>query len=285
MSDRLIGIRAKIERAKEHVRNLESTMQAFRGSDPYGFRIDDDPETGDKIHRIQIRSQTPCSFSLIAGDAIHNIRSALDHLACRLVEANGRQPHGSTYFPIAETFEKYKASKGGKVEGMSAVAKDLIDATKPYGESGGTDDLWALHRLDIHDKHKLLMVTAFSISAVRMSWRTGGTPAYLGVLTKIDGVPPFEVTLNVPTVNGVINQKLSINVPIGASPEGKLSFFEDGTEIGRMLSPVNPDAYFQLTSEIAFREPEIVKGKPVIPFINQLAHLVDSIVSQFVPLL
>ena len=63
--DRLRGIRLKLERAKEHVRNLESMMQDFRNINPYRFRIEDDPKTGDKIHSIEILSDTPDCFSAL----------------------------------------------------------------------------------------------------------------------------------------------------------------------------------------------------------------------------
>src|SRR4051794_37203940 len=88
----LARVKLKVERAKEHIRNLESAVQAFRDTDPYGFRIEDDLQTGDKIYRIEIRRQTPDAFSLIVGDAVHNLRSALDHLARQLVIANGGVP-------------------------------------------------------------------------------------------------------------------------------------------------------------------------------------------------
>jgi hypothetical protein len=169
MSQRLLGVRAKIERAKQHVRDLESALQAFRDTNPYGFRIEDDLQTGDKIHRINIRSQTPDSLSLMVGDAIHNLRSALDHLAWQLVEVNGHTPSKGTYFPISETLTKYTSQKGAKIQGMSTGAKNLIDAIKPY--QGGNDNLWKLNELDNFDKHRLLFVTAFALTEIMPTFK------------------------------------------------------------------------------------------------------------------
>src|SRR5436309_676011 len=170
----LARIKLKIERAKEHIRNLDCAVQAFRDSDPYGFRIEDDLKTGDKIHRIHIRKETPDSFALMSGDAIHNLRSALDHLAWQLVIANGNVPvsgGGGTQFPIYDPNPKAKSLQG-VIQGISPNAQKLIDGIKPY--KGGNDDFWILHQFDILDKHKLLVVTAFALSAMMPTWKGTG---------------------------------------------------------------------------------------------------------------
>jgi hypothetical protein len=281
MSDRLIGIRAKIERAKQHVRDLEIAVQAFRNTNLYGFQIEDDLQTGEKIHRVHIRSQTPDDFSLMIGDAVHNLRSALDHLAWQLVEANGNPPGKGTYFPISETLTKYIASKGAKIQGMSAGAESLIDSIKPY--LGGNDDLWKLQELDNFDKHRLLLVTAYALSAVMPTWRTTG-----------EGVSPYVRLFISSLVSGYMNidpggvispQRFLLHAPVGIQPDGTLPILQDGAEVGRMKPPLQDECKFDLAFEIAFREPAVVKGQPVIPFAHQLTHLVGSIVDQFIPFL
>jgi hypothetical protein len=114
---RLAGIRLKIERAKEHIRDLENRLLAFRKTDPYGLRSENDPQTGDRSYRVQVRSQIPKDFPLIVGEALYQLRSSLDHLAWQLVEANGQTPGKWTYFPICETAAKYKTESPGKVQG------------------------------------------------------------------------------------------------------------------------------------------------------------------------
>ena len=156
---RLSGIRAKIERAKCHVRDLESRILAFRETDPYALFGDDDPKTGERVLRVRVRSQPPNDFALIAGEAVYQLRSSLDHLAWQLVEANGNAAGKWTYFPICETAAKYKAASPGQVKGMSPAAISMIDAIQPY--QGGCGELWKLHALSNYDKHRLLLVIAF----------------------------------------------------------------------------------------------------------------------------
>src|SRR5258708_7566139 len=95
---------AKIERAKEHVRNLVPEISAFWTPARYTIALEDDPHTGDEVFRIHGNDfDLPARWSCIVGEAIHNLRSALDHLAWQLVLANNNIPNRSAEFPIFET--------------------------------------------------------------------------------------------------------------------------------------------------------------------------------------
>jgi hypothetical protein len=281
--ERLIRVRAKIERAKDHTRDIEGALHAFRNTDPYGFRTEDDPQTGDKIYRIHIRSDTPLGFSLIVGDAIHNLRSALDHLAWQLVEVNGKTPSKGTYFPISETLTKYKSSKGAKIQGMSAGAKNLLDSIKPY--QGGNDDLWILNELDNFDKHRLLFVTAFGLNEVMPTFKLDPRlkpelSSVRAVVKSLESGSPIMIMRH-----GSLSQEYVVNGPLGIQRDGTIPILQDGAEVARLKAPINEDSYFDLSFEIAFRQPPIVQSKPVLPLLHQMTHLVNGIVSQFVPFL
>ncbi len=156
MSSTISGIRLKIARANKHIGDLEAGIKSFNKTNPCGVDSDDDPNTGDRVFTFRSTSKIPDDFSLIAGDAIHNLRSVLDHLAWQLVLANQNAPTSITCYPIAETVQKYTSGRTAKTKGMNDSAKKLIDATNPY--AGGTDALWTLHKLDIFDKHCLMVV-------------------------------------------------------------------------------------------------------------------------------
>jgi hypothetical protein len=97
------------------------------------------------------------------GDVVHNLRSSLDHLAWQLVEAGGGTPGRQTYFPITESVKKYKAAiKSGAIEGMSAGARKLVEASQRYATND--DTLWNIHELDRIDKHRLLIPVATSLN-------------------------------------------------------------------------------------------------------------------------
>jgi len=50
----------------------------------------------------------PEDLALIAGDAIHNLRSALDHIAWELVAAGSSEPNHRTQFPVGKTQASYR---------------------------------------------------------------------------------------------------------------------------------------------------------------------------------
>src|ERR1035437_1403736 len=156
---------AKIERAKEHIRDLDRERAAFLGSNPYTLTPEFNGETSSTLYFLDECRDIPDVIPLIAGDAIHNLRTALDYLACGLVKDNGNEPTSHTYFPISECAEKYRPESKRKTEGVSDAVKQAIDAFKPY--RGGDDTLYGLHRLDIIDNQTLLLVGALFPKKIR----------------------------------------------------------------------------------------------------------------------
>lgn len=151
--DRLRDVRAKLKRAKEHIKDLDSEVAAFIGSMPYLIDRQLHPERPEYIvYWIHSTRPIPPAIATRAGDALANIRAALDNLAYALVLANGETPTTQTYFPISDDQVNYKRQAPRKVRGMSQAAKKMIDACKPYKE--GNIRLWQLNRLNNKHKHK-----------------------------------------------------------------------------------------------------------------------------------
>lgn len=150
-NDRIILVRVRIERAKKHLTNLEREIGTF-GSRKF-YAVTTDPDTKQRElgeHRI-----LDFDFLAAAGDVVHNLRGALDHLACQLVwVGSGEEPSRRVEFPIAKDSTTYERDKAQKVEGMCPRAIKAIDALKPY--KGGNDTLWRIHELDNIDKHREL---------------------------------------------------------------------------------------------------------------------------------
>jgi hypothetical protein len=94
---------------------------------------------------------------LVFGDAIHNLRSALDHLAHLIVIAAGYEPKigaRGTAFPIVAR----RPPKPPTVVPLPAdhPALKTIEAVQPYAT--GSILLDVIHRLDLVDKHRQLVV-------------------------------------------------------------------------------------------------------------------------------
>src|ERR1019366_9034401 len=100
----------------------------------------------------------------ILGDALHNLRTSLDFVATEITSVANKSVRYSK-FPFRETrAEVVAAINGGLVKAAPpSVISTILDEVKPY--KGGNDTLYALHDLDITDKH-LLIVPTIAIATV-----------------------------------------------------------------------------------------------------------------------
>ena len=74
--ERLSLVRIKIERAKQHLLDLEVVRGGFIKSTPYRIERETIPQTGQNVYRVFDIQVPPPEIGLIAGDVIHNLRSA-----------------------------------------------------------------------------------------------------------------------------------------------------------------------------------------------------------------
>ncbi|HEY4273101.1 MAG TPA: hypothetical protein VGM65_13965 [Candidatus Udaeobacter sp.] len=143
--ERLDLISVKIERAKEHFRSLEGEVTSYLKSIPYAINTRRDPESRRLVYFVESIRPTSVKLTAMTGDVIHNLRSALDHLAYQLVwVGTGKLPSTRIYFPIADDKAKYIAQRKSQIKGATADAVAKLDALEPY--KGGNDALWRLHK-------------------------------------------------------------------------------------------------------------------------------------------
>ena len=191
-TDRLILVRIKVERAKKHLRDLETELLAWRGKYlsiviqggkvPSGFsQMSCDPTS-----RVPM---LPANAIAAAGDVVHNLRSALDHLVYQLavVGTPRTEPNRKVGFPIAKDLKTYEFVKVKKVQGMRPDAIKAIDALQPYKGGCNGDTLWRIHDLDNSNKHRTHFTVAhdYLLSADWMPGdylvRTADAPTFPGV--------------------------------------------------------------------------------------------------------
>jgi hypothetical protein len=81
MTDRFDPAHWKVDLAQRHADDLDAEIRAFWVSEPYEVATVVNPLSGSRSYRIKRTVPLPAVIPLIAGDAAHNIRSALDHFA------------------------------------------------------------------------------------------------------------------------------------------------------------------------------------------------------------
>jgi|GEM_PF-4656055 len=162
----LKSVRSKIDRANLHFRDLKAFAdKILPANDGYtGPPYEYDADRQHLSIFAPVAAPIDQSFSLVLGDCIHNLRSALDHLVFQLAVLNGKggDAQTKTHFPIFLTPDEFKKRTKKHVEPfISAAAFTAIEALQPY-KTGDMDKdiLWIISQLDIIDKHRLLVVVA-----------------------------------------------------------------------------------------------------------------------------
>jgi hypothetical protein len=89
LPDALLGPRLKLLRFEDHFAALKRATRAFLESQPY--RVPSEVKAGGYEHiwrAVEVKRPDP-RLGVIIGDCLHNLRSALDHLAWQLVVLEG----------------------------------------------------------------------------------------------------------------------------------------------------------------------------------------------------
>ena len=154
--------RKKVERALKHIRDLEELRSTFSSSDFYSLIVKE--HRGHNHVFIVFLKQFPeTTAALIIGDALHNMRSALDLLYYRAFDGITAMANHRTRFPIRDEREELISSINGGLKekklldhvGAIKLRDFVVDDVKAY--QAGNWPLWALHDMNITDKHKLLI--------------------------------------------------------------------------------------------------------------------------------
>lgn len=156
----------KIERANKHIQELELSISSYFAENPCALVVEPFPGM-DPIRNhawiARIRKPVPHALSAIIGDAVHNLRTALDLLACDLVRLNDRSTR-SVYFPFCE--KASDLSTMIKDRNLHRAGDDVVRAIKhlkPY--KGGNVSLRSIHDMDIADKHQALLPVIGAVNA------------------------------------------------------------------------------------------------------------------------
>ena len=68
----------KLRRADQHIVEAAGRLKAFRSDEPWTVEATPGPGTGDQNYRFRVHRAVPADLLAVLGDAVHNLRSALD---------------------------------------------------------------------------------------------------------------------------------------------------------------------------------------------------------------
>ena len=155
-----LGLYLKLSRARKHLRHLRRIIEKWKASDPYALNRQVDAEGKYYLYSFQV-VPAPDIILLLTDEAIHHLRTVLDHLIIATVESVGEKVTYAHAFPIWREEPKKPddiARYNAMVDHIPGQARVLIDNVQPYkrGTDAKSHPLAILARLDNRFKHASL---------------------------------------------------------------------------------------------------------------------------------
>lgn len=238
-------------RAQVNIELLEGEIGAWLSTKPHIIEPEADFDTFPGgvviLHKVIRADEVPSHIPAIIGDILFNFRSALDHLANRLVIA----PTKDTAFPIfCDRLDRNgKPRSVGVAGGIHPKALAIIERLQPYHRSDPRADLLCILReLNNADKHRLLLVTSLAYTELTTAIRAKGETWVSKPLE------PIQLTV------GTWVSSTSM------SADRYPSFAEE------------MDMHIEPTTTVTFGETEIAGGQEVLVLIRQIQRYVEAVI-------
>jgi len=238
----------KIDRAKRHTRELESEHEKFLRDSAYRIDFRTDPNTRERVHYLAEVKPVPKTFSVILGDALNNLRSCLDYAIYAMVQVGQPQAlkPNEIAFPICSSPSDYQDRIKRLGKGLRPEAIKAIDEVASY--TGGAGEYYChLAQLNNIDKHRLLLTIC----------------GYTGGHTMLPSQRQRVAEFHNKDVWELRDAFMAKHVFLG--------------EVGEILLSV-PEAEVEenmrFIINIAFAEPEICRGNPVIETLDEMARII-----------
>lgn len=166
----LRSMKAKIDRANKHVRELDDALSDFNTSKPYAIVCE--PNDDGSRHEVRLVLTDPDvldQWSCMIGDFLHNLRCALDYILYAAILAEGSVPE-DTEFPIFTSKSKFhrtnaRTRAATSWSGLNKIrqvtvpeVRGMIKNAQPYRRDGDPEQhpLALLGFLENADKHASL---------------------------------------------------------------------------------------------------------------------------------
>lgn len=212
----LTGVNAKLSRAKEHANAVKDEVASWMNTRPYSLT----PKANSDFTRwaLVISVQATADllrWTLIIGDAINNLRSALDHLTYAIAahESGSNPPPDEKRlaFPICDTPGEFKDATR-RIKSLSLDVRTAIESVQPYNRPHPTLPalLSILRDFNNTDKHKLLRLAyaatsmgevSFTYKASRSEQPVPLVPVEFNAGELKDGAEVMAVTFDRPAPN------------------------------------------------------------------------------------
>src|SRR3990167_5062532 len=174
----LVEVRRKVQRAGEHIDNLKPFLPGrdttIAPADTITLEIQPDRET---YHGVPHLTPLTIDLRMGIGDAVHDLRSALDYLAFRLAVINGMEAKAresrKLAFLIHSDEQRFKSAAGPIKPLVGDCPVTEMERLQKYkGLDQRAESLWLVSELDNINKHRMIVVaeTWFRDASVRVDY-------------------------------------------------------------------------------------------------------------------
>lgn len=185
----LTSAQRKLKRGVEHVQTLCAEADAFEDGKAYLFESERELRSAHEAEYrcfAAQRREMPTHWPLLAGEAIQNLRSALDHL---IYEKSGNNRR--TQFPIFTDACEFQVLASRKMKGVPETVRAKIEEVQPYRhmpDEPAYHPLAQLSSLSNLDKHRVLTTFVSSVTnegvglphGAELTWEDFATNKRLG---------------------------------------------------------------------------------------------------------
>jgi hypothetical protein len=252
--------RLKLKRALEHLYALDGAVKAWVETDPCAISYESEVATRQQtLTQRVVRQPSDPLLLLLIGDAAHNMRQGLDHLAYQLaIKVTGKDPPRNataSMWPI-RTKTRLQSTVANDIGPKSNMPTGMYAAIEGFQADAGSDGelLHVLHALDNGDKHRFPPLIAGMAQSVQLG---GG----------------FSATGNVNIGDAIYAQ----HVEAGTIEVGP---FDDGKVIARadeIIVKGDMDVHVRPAASIAFAKTyNAAPGELVLPLLKAVYDLVSD---------
>lgn len=240
----------KVERAYQHIADLGRLVSSYIEARPYRLAANHDIQTGAVSVQIELTVPMPSTVALTLGDAVHNLKAALDYVWTGMHRAALKRNVDRVYFPIGNSRNDVigRITEPAIKQAFPDIESFLGDRIKPHGDesAGGNLNFVRLNHLDRWDKHNLLVPCVSAVSD--------------GDLMITVGRDKIKMTGNKTYSDKTIN---ILTVMLAKPP------------------PIHIEQYAEPTTEIVFGQGQPLEHEPIIPSLTKLAETVSETVEAF----
>lgn len=144
----------RIDRATKHIDDLD---KLFKDTPPAVLVMGTNIVTSERALYPKIKQAVLDEGTVVIGDALHNMRSALDHAYWTIVSpfVSNERDKRNIQFPFSATVSHLEdAIKKRSAQKVSTAFSKAICDMRPHKDVGGNEMLYAIHDLNCIDKHR-----------------------------------------------------------------------------------------------------------------------------------